>query len=188
MRNRVALASLCLVAWIAAMMESASRREAGPGSGPTPPVAPPVQNEAPAVTSRLSVGSPAASVHSATAVELPDGTIRAYWFGGSREGASDVAKWTAELVGGGWSPPRVAVDRDLVARGTRRYLRKLGNPVAHVGEDGRVTLYVVSVSLGGWSGSAINRLVFAPDGKRVEPPPTPGLRRDGSRGDEKAIS
>ena len=39
------------------------------------------------------------SVHSATAVELDGGRIRAYWFGGSREGARDVSIWTAEWDG-----------------------------------------------------------------------------------------
>tara|TARA_R100000750_G_scaffold58477_1_gene46213 strand:+ start:420 stop:725 length:306 start_codon:yes stop_codon:yes gene_type:complete len=30
-------------------------------------------------------------VHAASMVELPDGTLRAFWFAGSREGAADVA-------------------------------------------------------------------------------------------------
>lgn len=98
---------------------------------------------------------------------MPDGTIRAFWFGGSREGASDVAIWSAEWRAGEWKAPFLAVDRDEVARATRRYVRKLGNPVASVGEDGTLTLFVVSVSLGGWSGSSINRLELAEDGTTI---------------------
>lgn len=164
---RVGLALACLIAWGVAMRESSARR---PGISDEK-----IRTGAPAtvlsgiepVMSRISAGSPAPSVHSATAVELPDGTIRAYWFGGSREGASDVAIWSAALRVGAWSTPEVVVDRDQVSRGTRRLVRKLGNPVAYVGGDGRVTLFVVSVSLGGWSGSAVNRLVLTPEGDEV---------------------
>lgn len=119
------------------------------------------------VMNRISAGSPAPSVHSATAVELSDGSIRAYWFGGSREGAGDVAIWSAVRRDGVWSAPENVVDRDEVSHGTRRLVRKLGNPVAHVGEDGRVSLFVVSVSLGGWSGSAINRIVLDREGRLI---------------------
>lgn len=117
--------------------------------------------------SRISVGSPAPSVHSATAVELPDGSIRAFWFGGSREGATDVAIWSASWKAGKWAEPSLAVSRDQVARATGRYVRKLGNPVAYVSDNGRITLFVVSVALGGWSGSAIDRLVLDSDGKTI---------------------
>lgn len=170
--SRFLVALLCFVAWLSAMVESASRR-------PRPFQAPaessavekaPVEAPRPhrATPDRISAGSSAPSVHSATAVELPDGRLRAYWFGGTREGSADVAIWSAECEAGVWRAPRVAIDRAGVAAGVRRHLRKLGNPVALAHADGRVTLFVVSVSAGGWSGSAINRLVFSPDGRNVE--------------------
>ena len=34
-------------------------------------------------------------VHSATATEIAGGRIRAFWYGGSREGASDVAIYSS---------------------------------------------------------------------------------------------
>lgn len=149
----------CLAAWVAAMVESSSRRSgifegAGAKTAPSPPV------ERPTLRTRVSSGTLAPSVHAPSAVELPDGGIRAFWFAGEREGAPDVAIWSADFDGTGWSPPKEVVDRELVARGTRRYLRKLGNPVAHVDAEGQIILIVVSVSFGGWSGSAINRIVF----------------------------
>ena len=164
---RVGLALACLIAWGVAMRESASRRpEIERGELKTgEPMA--VLSGFEPVMSRISSGSPAPSVHSATAVELPDGTIRAYWFGGSREGASDVAIWSPALRGAAWSEPLKVVDRHQVSRGTRRLVRKLGNPVAHVEADGRVTLFVVSVSLGGWCGSSVNRIVLNPGGDEV---------------------
>lgn len=165
---RLAIAFLCLVGWCAAVIESTLQSPSLPelygGGGIS--LASPARAEP--ATHRISVGSPARSVHSATAVELPDGTIRAFWFGGSREGAKDVAIWSADLVAGQWSPPRMVVDRGLMGRWMRRYIRKLGNPVAHASRDGRVTLFVVTVSVGGWSGSAVNRLVFSPDGRTLE--------------------
>lgn len=165
---RLSVALLCLVGWIAAVFESTSRRSPRelPGDPEQGRDFPSAGLEA--TTRRVSVGSPAPSVHAVTAVELPDGTIRAFWFGGSREGAKDVAIWSADFSAEEWGPPRLAVDRDLVAHGVRRQVRKLGNPLAHAEPDGRVALFVVSVSLGGWSGSSVNRLVFAPDGKTLE--------------------
>lgn len=155
---------ICLLAWAVAMRESFSRREIDPIVSEDAVALPAALSSVPAAMNRISIGSPAPSVHSASAVELPDGTIRAFWFGGSREGASDVSIWAADFDGETWSLPRVAVARELIARRTGHYIRKLGNPVAHASADGRVHLFVVSVSLGGWSGSAINRVVFASDG------------------------
>lgn len=164
---RAGLALACIIAWGIAMRESSTRRpEIADNSIQTGEHSAVLSGFEPEM-SRISVGSPAPSVHSATAVELPDGTIRAYWFGGSREGASDVAIWSAALRAGDWSTPEVVVNRDQVSQGSRRLVRKLGNPVAYVEEDGRVTLFVVSVSLGGWSGSSINRLVLDPEGREV---------------------
>lgn len=162
----LSLAVVCVAAWALAMRESASRRVEGATQPPSvvPEV---VVSGGDPVMSRISIASPAPSVHSATAVELADGSVRAYWFGGSREGAGDVAIWSGLWQGGSWSKPEIVVDRDQVSHGIRRLVRKLGNPVASVGEDGRVTLFVVSVSLGGWSGSAINRIVLDREGRRV---------------------
>jgi len=46
-----------------------------------------------------------ASSHASTLVELKDGSILAAWFGGTAEGASDVAIWSSRRVGAGWSKP-----------------------------------------------------------------------------------
>jgi predicted neuraminidase len=119
-------------------------------------------------THSISVPSPVPSVHAATAIEMADGTLQAFWFGGAREGAKDVSIWGAIYGGSKWSTPRIAVSRDAVARGTGRYIRKLGNPVA-VSAGDEVHLYVVSVSVGGWSGSALNRVVLDRDWNQVGP-------------------
>ena len=101
--------------------------------------------------------APTPSVHASTLVELPDGRLMAAWFGGAREGAADVAIYASLCNRGAnqWSKPVVLVDRSQMQRDVGRSIRKLGNPLLFV-QDGRIHLFVVSVSYGGWSASSIN--------------------------------
>src|SRR5690606_15349604 len=46
-----------------------------------------------------------------------------------------------------------------------RNIRKLGNPVIGTAPDGRLWLFYVSVSVGGWAGSAINFMTSDDEGK-----------------------
>src|SRR5687767_12527437 len=48
--------------------------------------------------------APFASAHASTIAETPDG-LAAAWFGGTREGASDVGIWLSRRVGGKWTVP-----------------------------------------------------------------------------------
>ncbi|MCY3878406.1 MAG: exo-alpha-sialidase [Rhodobacteraceae bacterium] len=98
------------------------------------------------------------SVHAATLANLPGGGIGAWWFGGSREGGKDVEIWFAryERSSGRFSPARSIMSRHQLASDLGRYIRKLGNPAAFLDRDGRLWLFFVSVSIGGWAGSAVN--------------------------------
>jgi predicted neuraminidase len=49
--------------------------------------------------------APFASCHASTLVETKNGEILAAWFGGSREGANDVAIWMSRRGADGWSAP-----------------------------------------------------------------------------------
>ena len=100
--------------------------------------------------------SPTPSVHSGTLAQLPGGELLAAWFGGSREGAADVAIWGARRAGDDWSEPFVITDRAASERELRRSLRKLGNPVLFVDSQQRLWLFYVTVSIGGWSTSSIS--------------------------------
>ncbi|HSF17123.1 MAG TPA: sialidase family protein [Vicinamibacteria bacterium] len=106
-------------------------------------------------------------VHAATAVELSSGRIRAFWYGGTREGAKDVSIYTAvfEPETGIWSADEVLVSRTSAGRELGRYIRKLGNPMVTRDQKGRLWLFFVSVSVGGWSGSAINFKVSDDEGQ-----------------------
>ena len=121
---------------------------------------------------QLLPNSTAPSVHSATAAEISGGRLIAFWYGGSREGASDVSLYSSvySLRRKDWSPERVVVTRKFAQRQLQRSLRKLGNPVVGRDSKGRLCLYFVSVSVGGWAGSAVNRMVSEDEGETWSPP------------------
>lgn len=108
----------------------------------------------------------AASVHAASLIALKDGAIRAFWFAGSREGASDVVINTAvfDPKANAWAAPTVVIDRVTAEQGLSRYIAKLGNPVPARMADGRLQLFFVTVSIGGWAGSSISSLVSDDEG------------------------
>lgn len=103
-------------------------------------------------------------VHSASISPLPDGGLIAAWFAGSREGASDVniraAVFDSETQQ--WGDEFQLVSRADTEAMLQRDIRKLGNPVLALAPDDRLWLFYVSVSLGGWAGSAIN-VVYSDD-------------------------
>jgi len=110
--------------------------------------------------------------HSAAAVEVPGRGLLAFWYGGTREGSADCAIYTARLdaVSGAWGAERVVIDREALQAGLRRSIRKIGNPVVTRGRDGVLHLFFVSVSVGGWAGSAINTLTSRDGGESWSAP------------------
>jgi len=105
-----------------------------------------------------------ASVHAASLIALKDGNVRAFWFAGSREGAADVVINSAvfDTKTNAWSAPVVVMDRVAAEKGLARYIAKLGNPVPARLSDGRLQLFFVTVSIGGWAGSSIST-IFSDD-------------------------
>lgn len=55
---------------------------------------------------------PFPSCHASTLELLPGGDVIAAWFGGSREGAGDVAIWTSRRTGGKWTAPVKVAERE----------------------------------------------------------------------------
>src|SRR5690606_4142813 len=105
-------------------------------------------------------------VHAASVAPLSQGGLIAVWFAGSREGAPDVdirasrfdpatQEWTREFT---------LVSRETTETLLQRNIRKLGNPVIALAPDNRLWLFYVSVSMGGWGGSAINAMHSDDDG------------------------
>jgi predicted neuraminidase len=108
----------------------------------------------------------APSVHAASLIALKDGGIRAFWFAGSREGASDVVINSSvfDPKTNAWSVPSVVIDRVGAEKGLSRYIAKLGNPVPARLADGRLQLFFVTVSIGGWAGSSISTIFSEDEG------------------------
>lgn len=76
--------------------------------------------------------APFPSCHAATIVENPDGSLLVSWFGGTEEGAPDVAIYSSRRVNGAWSEPvEIARERSVAAY----------NPVLFYAADGKLWLY-----------------------------------------------
>ncbi len=83
--------------------------------------------------------------HASTLVETAKGDLLSAWFGGSREGASDVAIWLSRFAGGRWSAPEVVAREAGVPT---------WNPVLFRGRDNRIWLfYKVGPSPETWGGA-----------------------------------
>lgn len=112
------------------------------------------------------------SVHGSNVVETLDGGLFATWFGGSREGGRDVVLWGANYspITLTWSSPRRIISPAQTQTALGRYIKTVGNSVLVRGEQGRLWLYYVTVSVGGWAGSALNVILSLDDGKTWDAP------------------
>jgi predicted neuraminidase len=120
--------------------------------------------------SRFLPAAPGApSVHAASLVPLSSGRMLAVWYGGSREGARDAAVYQSRFEAGAWSPPLRIADPGRTQADVGRTVRKIGNPVVCRDSQGRLHLFYVSVSVGGWAGSALNHKVSRDEGTTWSP-------------------
>ena len=156
------LASLVAIAFIAAAYKIANRPMQAAFAVLAAPALPDMQKPTSRVVPNLQAqfvsSEPGKAVHAPSVVELRDGSLRAVWFSGSREGAGDVTIQTAVFNNDSqqWGPESSLFDRNRLQRGLLRYVKKIGNPVIARAPDGSLNLWMVNVSLGGWAGSAIS--------------------------------
>lgn len=76
--------------------------------------------------------APFASCHASTVLPLKNGDVLAAWFGGTREGAADVAIWGARRTATGWDAPvELAREANIASY----------NPVLFYTADGKLWLY-----------------------------------------------
>ena len=104
------------------------------------------------------------SAHASAITALPNGDLLAYWWAGQRESAPDVRVFTSRFSGGQWSPPAVVVEREALGTELGYGVRRLGNPVPWVAQDGSVHLFVVATGLGGWAASRVVQMSSADQG------------------------
>ncbi|MGX2981672.1 exo-alpha-sialidase [Helicobacter sp. 23-1045] len=109
------------------------------------------------------------SAHSSSLLDLGE-KIMAVYFAGSKEGASDVKimshfidKQTLQS-----SPQRAILDAKMLSIMAQKFIKKLGNPVIFRDKNGRIHLFVVGVSLGGWATSKIYHLQFGENLQTLE--------------------
>lgn len=102
-----------------------------------------------------TLGSSVASVHVASICEPSAGTLAAVWYGGTREGAKDVAIWFATRTDDRWTEPADLVTAARASRELGHYVRKVGNAVLFADDTGRMSLLFVTITVGGWSGSSL---------------------------------
>lgn len=97
------------------------------------------------------------SVHSGTLTRLKDGQLLAAWFGGTREGASDVKIFLSRRTSAAaeWSALTTIATREQTTEDLNRHIAKIGNPILFADSRDRIWLFYVTVSFGGWSGSSI---------------------------------
>ncbi len=148
---------LVFIAFAAAGYKSLNRAPDAAFAVPTLQRSPNAEPQTPKVEAQFVSSVPGKAVHAPSVVELRDGSLRAVWFSGSREGAGDVTIQTAVLskASQAWGPESSLFDRTQLQRGLWRYVKKIGNPVIARAPDGSLHLWMVNVSLGGWAGSAI---------------------------------
>jgi len=92
--------------------------------------------------------APTPSAHASTLVELNNGDVLAAWFGGAREGAPDVAIWSARRTASGWTPAKVLVREPRIAA---------YNPVLFFSGDNVLWLYYkFGPSPGLWSAGRLS--------------------------------
>lgn len=97
--------------------------------------------------------------HVASLCELPDGSLAAAWYSGSKEAAPDVVVHFSvrnPQEPAAWSPPRVIADPASASREMSRLVRKVGNPLIFTDSADRLWLVYVTMPFGGWSGSSLN--------------------------------
>lgn len=111
-------------------------------------------------------------VHSASITALANRDLIATWFAGPREGHPDVVIKTATYSHneGQWASAEVLTTRKQTGMPQGRLVRKLGNPVVALAPDQKLWVFYVSVSVGGWAGSAINAMHSTDFGETWSPP------------------
>jgi predicted neuraminidase len=139
-------------------------RFAVPGKAPASSVEPKFNEEV------LNPNSSQPMVHVASICELPRGGLAATWYGGSREGARDVAIYFASRSGNGeWTAPRAILTPDSASHDLNRAIRKVGNPLLFSEPSGTLWLLYVTITAGGWSGSSLNLTTSTNQGESWAP-------------------
>src|SRR5690554_2833496 len=120
---RVAIAVAAVAAMLAFWAWGMVHRQAPHFDLPAQPAPEAVE---PLYREHFASNSETREVHAATAYAHGD-ELTAFWYGGSREGARDVAIYQARRVGEQWGKPKAVVNRKQMKSELNRHIRKIGN-------------------------------------------------------------
>lgn len=97
-------------------------------------------------------------IHAPTVTEMANKSLRAVWYGGSRDGAADTKLYTStfNLNKPTWSQAKVLLTREQAEQELNVSIKKLSNPVVWTDNQGTVWLFYVSVRVGGLMFSSLN--------------------------------
>ncbi|WP_407279695.1 sialidase family protein [Aromatoleum evansii] len=147
--------------------------QTAPAAGFVVPAAPARSGEAsvPQLASFVVNAAEPARVHAASIAALPDGRLFSAWFGGSREGATDVKVHAAffDPAAGRWGEQLTIATPEQTTRDLGRLVRKMGNPVAFMVPSGELWVVYVSVTVGGWATSHLNLIRSSDQGRTWAP-------------------
>ena len=112
------------------------------------------------------------SAHASSLLAMPQNhrcAVMAFWFAGQRESAPDVqiAQSCFERASQQWLPARFVVNRFDFGDQLGHGLRRLGNPVSWLDQDGKIHLFIVATGWGGWAAGRILHVRQSDDGKDV---------------------
>jgi predicted neuraminidase len=119
-----------------------------------PPTVVPSQADGPVFESHWVSNNETNEAHSAS-IAITNGKPVVVWYGGTEAGHRDVAIFSSSFDGE-WTAPRSIADQDSTEQALGRFIRKVGNPSLYSWPDGKLGLFYVSVSFGGWAASSIN--------------------------------
>lgn len=114
---------------------------------------------------RIVDGPRGGHTHAPAAVSLGGGRLFVVWWSGRVEAGPGVSLYASTFENGAWSPRRLIIDPRRVAADLGRSIKTIGNPSLVRHADGRIEMIFVTVSLGGWSGAALNRTVSTDEGQ-----------------------
>jgi predicted neuraminidase len=113
---------------------------------------------------------PGVQCHVSAIAAAGDHGLICTWYAGSKEGAADVAIFSAffEEKTGAWTAPRALVDRRQSAAELGRWVGKVGNAVVMNDSRGGLWLFYATL-LGGWSTASLNYKVSRDGGQTWSP-------------------
>ncbi len=103
------------------------------------------------------------AAHASSLLAMPathPASVMAFWFAGTRESAPDVqiAASQFDRATQQWRAARFVVNRQALGQQLGFGVRRLGNPVAWLDQQGNIHLFVVATGFGGWAASRVVHL------------------------------